>query len=189
MGFSRSAGLALCFATLLLPSPTLADEGSQPSPQTSAVDQPAPVRIPPVEVRIPRLGVQAVVVPVGEEADGAMSAPSDPDTVAWWSLGYGTGEPGNVVLAAHVDWAGLPRVFHQLGHLEAGDRVIVVDALAREFVYEVVWRQQVAAEAANVGAIFGAGDRPELTLITCGGAFDPVERMYVDRIVVRAAAI
>lgn len=129
------------------------------------------------------------MVPVGEDADGAMSAPSDPDTVAWWSLGYGAGEPGNVVLAAHVDWAGLPRVFHQLGRLEPGDRVIVVDALAREFVYEVVWLDQVAAETADVGAIFAAGDRLELTLITCGGAFDPVERMYVDRVIVRAAAV
>lgn len=189
MGFSRSAGLACCLATVLFPRAVLADDWQQPVPSSAAEEQPAANRIAPVEVKIPRLGVDAAVVPVGAEDDGAMSAPTDPDTVAWWSLGYGTGEQGNVVLAAHVDWGGRPRVFSQLGRLEPGDLVIVVDALAREFVYEVRWRDQVTAETADVNAIFAAGDRPELTLITCGGAFDPLERMYVDRIVVRAAVI
>jgi LPXTG-site transpeptidase (sortase) family protein len=134
--------------------------------------------------------VAAEVVPVGEDADGAMSAPSDPDTVAWWSLGYGTGEqPGNVVLAAHVDWGGRLRVFGQLHRLGPGDAVIVHDELGREYHYEVVWSKSVRAEGAPVEELFAASDLPELTLITCGGAFDPTVRQYLDRLIVRAVRV
>jgi LPXTG-site transpeptidase (sortase) family protein len=176
MGCRRSIGLGYLVSVLLLSAaPVQAGAGSAPLG-----------RVAPVEVRVPRFGIQAAVVPVGEEPDGAMAAPADPDAVGWWSLGYGTGEPGNLVLAGHVDWGKQPRVFSQIHRLEAGDEVIVLDALAREYRYQVVWVKQVAAEGADVGAIFAGAERQELTLITCGGQFDPSERMYQDRIIVRA---
>jgi LPXTG-site transpeptidase (sortase) family protein len=191
MGFSRSIGLACCLGALLCwPAPVQADDesrrpGADERASLSANSVP-PARVAPVEVKLPRLGIQAAVLPVGEEPDGAMAAPADPDTVAWWSLGYGTGEPGNLVLAGHVDWGQQPRVFSRLYLLEPGDEVFVVDELAREYRYRVLWLRQVAAESANVGEIFAGSDRSELTLITCGGQFDPTEQMYVDRLIVRA---
>jgi LPXTG-site transpeptidase (sortase) family protein len=107
--------------------------------------------------------------------------------VAWWSLGYGTGEqPGNVVLAAHVDWGGRLRVFGQLHRLGPGDAVIVHDELAREYRYEVVWSKSVRAEGAPVEEIFAQGETPTITLITCGGTYVPARREYLDRLIVRA---
>jgi LPXTG-site transpeptidase (sortase) family protein len=183
MGSRRSIRLG-CWVSALLLSATPVQAASPSSP---AGTEAAPAgRVAPVEVRVPRFGLQAAVLPVGEEPDGAMAAPADPDAVAWWSLGYGAGEPGNLVLAGHVDWGKQPRVFSQIHRLEPGDEVIVVDARAREYRYAVVWVKQVAAEGANVGEIFAGSERLELTLITCGGRFDPTEQMYEDRIIVRA---
>jgi len=87
------------------PTPAASDGGTVP-----ASSAPAP-QVAPVLLKIPALGVDADVVPVGMDADGAMDVPKDPDTAVWWSLGPGTGVPGNVVIAAHVDWAGRLRVF------------------------------------------------------------------------------
>lgn len=140
----------------------------------------------PVTVKIPVLGVEAPVVPVGEDPDGAMSAPEDPDTVAWWSLGPGTGVVGNIVLAGHVDWGGRLRVFGLINRLTPGDEIIIIDELGREFHYQVVWSRQVAADGAPIEEIFGSSDVPEVTLITCGGVFDRSTRQYLDRIIVRA---
>lgn len=135
------------------------------------------------------LGVDADVLPVGEDADGAMSAPSDPDTVAWWSLGYGTGEPGNVVLGGHIDWGGRLRVFGLIDRLGAGDQIILIDEQLREYTYAVEWVRQISAEGAPIEDIFGGSDLSEVTLITCGGAFDHASRQYLDRVIVRAVKV
>lgn len=178
--------LAVLLAGLALGStPILAQEApAEPPPAVAPV---AEARIP-VRVVIPRIGVDAAVVPVGEDEDGAMSAPSDPDTVAWWSLGYALGGPGNVVLAAHVDWGGRLRVFGSLRSLGAGDLVEVIDDRGESHVYEVEWSKWVDAEGAPVEELFAGGERRELTLITCGGTFDPATRQYLSRLVVRAGA-
>jgi len=71
------------------PAPAVA----QPSPEVPAV---ASMGVPPVQLMIPALGVEAVVESVGQDPDGAMSTPSRPDDVAWYNLGPGMGVPGNV---------------------------------------------------------------------------------------------
>ena len=143
----------------------------------------------PVILKIPAIGVEADVFPVGEAADGAMDVPPTPDTVAWWAPGFGMGVPGNVVLAAHVDWGGQLRVFGQLDQLGPGDQVVVVDDQLRELFYQVAWSRWVAAEGAPIDEIFGSSDHPELTLITCGGRYDPATREYLDRLIVRASQV
>ena len=176
---------------LLLPEASLAQEGAPGAglEVTGVGAEPPPPQVPPVILRIPALGVQADVFPVGEDAEGAMDVPPTPDSVAWWSLGAGTGVPGNVVLAGHVDWAGQLRVFGGLRRLGPGDDVIVVDQELREFHYQVVSNEAVPADGAAVDQIFANSDVPELTLITCGGEFDRASRQYLDRIIVRAVQV
>jgi LPXTG-site transpeptidase (sortase) family protein len=183
--------LTLLFLLTLLSTPALAAES--PNSQSSA-DQPVAARairpVAPVEVFIPALGVDADVVPVGEDSDGAMGSPTDPDTVAWWSLGYGTGEdPGNVVLAGHVNWLGRLRPFGLIDQLAPGDEIVLHDELGREYHYQVTWSKLVEAEGAPVEEIFSPSDRAELTLITCGGTFVPATREYLDRTIVRAVKV
>ncbi len=61
------------------------------------------------------------------------------------------------------------------------------DVVARfPLTYQVASTQWVQPATANVAAIFGATSQEALTLITCGGAWDPVAKDYSHRLIVRA---
>lgn len=141
---------------------------------------------PPVKLTIPALGVEATVEAVGQDEDGAMSVPTHPDDVAWYAGSPGMGVPGNVVLAAHVNWDNRPRPFSQLHALRPGAAVQVIDADGRGFEYVVAQSYWVRAEGAPVDEIFAPTPSPVLTLITCGGEFVASRREYLDRLIVRA---
>jgi len=140
----------------------------------------------PMTIDIPSIGTHAHVVPLGQEVDGTMQAPIDPDTVGWYDLGYGLGVPGNALLDGHVDWAGRLRAFAWLRQLEPGDAIKVTDEAGNVFNYSVAWIKLYTADAAPLDEIFAQTGVEELTLITCGGAFDPSIHMYVSRWIVRA---
>jgi sortase (surface protein transpeptidase) len=140
----------------------------------------------PVQIDIPKIGAHAAVVPLGQDDDGSMSAPSDPDTVGWFAPGPGIGAPGNALLDGHVDWGGSLRVFGLLRDLEPGDSLQVTDANGDVFGYSVQWIQLYPADGAPVADIFRQTGQEEITLITCGGAFDRSAHRYVARWVVRA---
>jgi sortase (surface protein transpeptidase) len=149
---------------------------------------PVPVeRAVPVRVRIPALGVDAAVVPVGVRADGALDLPADPSTVAWFAGGAAPGESGSSVLAAHVDQNGAEGVFFRLEELPAGSAVIVDRS---DGTSASVWTQgpaqRIAKTSLPLDDVFRRGAEPVLTLITCGGEFDPRARSYRDNVVVRA---
>jgi LPXTG-site transpeptidase (sortase) family protein len=139
----------------------------------------------PVHIDIPNIGTHASVVPLGEEDDGTMAAPTDPDTVGWYELGVGIGTPGNALLDGHVDWGGRLRVFGLLRQLQPGDAFQITDADGDVLSYSVSWTRLYAADTAPLDAIFEQTSDEEVTLITCGGAFDPSVHMYVSRWVVR----
>ena len=158
---------------------------------TEPADAPLPVAtgpwgVPPVKLTIPALGVEAAVEPVAQDPDGAMSTPTDPDHVAWYRLGPGMGVPGNVVLAAHVNWDGRLRVFGELHVLGAGDVVQIIDAEGRGYEYVVESSHWVRAEGAPLEEIFAQPPEPIITLITCGGEYVASRREYLDRLIVKA---
>ena len=133
--------LVLAFS-LALAGAVLAQDSTTPQPpdagQPADAGPPAPPpplapQVAPVELKIPGLGVDADVLPVGMDPDGAMGVPTDPDTAVWWSLGSGTGVPGNVVIAGHVNWGGRLRIFGLLHTLGPGDSIVLVDQQMREF--------------------------------------------------------
>jgi sortase (surface protein transpeptidase) len=141
---------------------------------------------PPVRISIPAIGLDTEVVPVGTDADGAMSSPEDPDTVAWYSLGPGLGIGGNIVFAGHVDWGGRLRAFGLLNRLGEGDEITVWDAVGDSERYVVESSHWVEANGAAVDEIFGITESPSMTLITCGGTFDPWAHQYLHRLIVKA---
>jgi sortase A len=143
----------------------------------------------PVFIDIPTIGTHAKVVPVGEEDDGTMEAPTDPDTVGWYQLGARIGAPGNALLDGHVDWGGRLRVFGLLRLLRTGDDIQLTDDAGSVLNYSVTWIKLYEADAAPLDEIFEQTDDEQVTLVTCGGAFDPSIRMYVSRWVVRAARV
>lgn len=139
-----------------------------------------------MRLRIPSLGVDSTVEPVGLEPDGSMEIPGV--TAAGWYLhGPRPGTAGgSAVIAAHVDYGGQPGVFFELRRLEAGEEVDVLDAAGVEHTFVVTERFQVDKDSLPIPELFRVDGDPVLTLITCGGVFDRGARSYEDNIVVRA---
>jgi Sortase domain len=157
-----------------------------PIQETAEATPPGAWGVPPIKITIPALGLEAAIEAVGQDPDGAMSAPSDPDEVAWYKLGPGMGVPGNVVLAGHVNWDGRIRTFGYLDKLGAGDVIQIVDEEGRGFEYAVESSHWVRADGAPIEEIFAQPNEPVITLITCGGEYIASRREYLDRLIVKA---
>lgn len=142
----------------------------------------------PTRLRVPRLGVDAPVVPVSVQPDGLLAVPGDVDTIGWWSAGAAAAAPsGTVVLVGHVDSARQgPGAFFGLRTLQPGDRVILSGADDRTAAYTVAARRQYPKSALPSGEVFGQHTTPRLVLVTCGGRFNHETRHYSDNTVVYA---
>ena len=153
-------------------TPTSTDEGPQPGL--------------PLRIAIPSLKLDAEVVQVGLEDDGAMEIPSAIEA-GWYELGPRPGSAlGSAVIAGHVDHKKSPGVFLELRSLELGSEVAVTDDAGDVHRFVVTERFQVAKGELPVQALFQRDGDPVLTLITCGGRFDRKARSYDDNIVIRA---
>lgn len=140
----------------------------------------------PKRIRIPAIAVDTGFEYVGLASDGAMDVPKDPNQVAWYRLGPRPGESGNAVIAGHVDWGGKLAAFWGLSRLKAGDTVEVTATDDRKYEFTVQWVRWYEAAQAPVEEVFRQAGDTELSLITCGGAFDQKTRQYLSRVVVRA---
>jgi LPXTG-site transpeptidase (sortase) family protein len=136
------------------------------SPSSTAAASRAPGVRPEVLV-VPALGVEAPVVPISTE-DGALTPPSDPQQVGWWSGGARPGaSQGAAVVTGHTVHTG-GGAFDDLETLAPGDRVRVRsggDELAyRVGSVEVLSRDELARRRVDV---FGRAGAPRLVLVTC----------------------
>jgi hypothetical protein len=191
-GPSRGA-VALLLGCLLVPGCQRAAPGPeapvpvQPVPGSRAPARPAAVG-EPVSVAIPAVGVDARVVAVGLRPDRTMEVPGV-DLAGWYEPGPRPGEPGPAVLVGHVDSGRGPAVFHRLGELRRGDRIVVGQRGKAASRFEVERVERHPKEALPVGRIWSRTRRPVLRLITCGGSFDRSTGHYRDNLVVFADAI
>ena len=142
----------------------------------------------PSLLRLPTIGVEMEVEPVGATEDGSMGTPTDPAKAGWYSYGPRPGANGNAAIGGHVDWDGIVRPFWYLRRLQTGDPVEVVSSDGERFEFTVQWLDWYDIDSAPVDEIFASSESPELTLITCGGTFDVASHQYLSRLVVRAAA-
>ncbi len=150
----------------------------------------------PLRLTIPRLSVNAPVIAVGLTPELAMDVPQRAKEVGWYEYStrpgmkgnsvLGNSVLGNSVLAGHLDWMGAPGVFRRLIDLKAGDSVAVRGADGQERTYAVEWNREWQVGTAPLATVFEPIDRPALTLITCGGRWNPATRLYDTRVVVRA---
>ena len=79
-------------------------------------------------------------------------------------------------------------MFHDIPDLQAGSEVIVTDTAGIEHMFTVTKVEQFPKDRLPVEAIWGDVAGPELRLITCGGAYDPANRRYLNQDVVYAEA-
>lgn len=176
----KKLSLLLLLAFLILASVAIYNyvhnvTGNQTLSPTSSAGKPA-------RLRVPRLGVDAPVMSVGQTASGAMDAPTSTaynspywTSVFWYKLGAEPGQAGNVVIAGHVNRVGGdPAVFWGLGSLQPGDMVSVVTQDGNVINYKV---DRVVVYPANYpgqdafNAVFGPTTQHHLNLITCSGVW------------------
>lgn len=156
-------------------------------PSASAVPSP-PAPLPePVRLRVPALGVDTTVDPVGIAPDGQMEIPDDVARVGWYRFGPQPGMPGSAVLAGHVDdrVQGLGALA-RLREAEVGQEVVVTDSAGTDNRWRVVTRSLISKQVLPVAELFARDGPPRLTLITCGGPFLPRYGSYRDNVVVVA---
>ncbi len=175
------------------PSPTLIT-ALTPLPAASATPVPSPPLLtplpgePPTRIRIPALGLDVPVVPVGQHAitlDGELFSQWDvPPTRAagWHQTSAPLGTPGNTVLNGHHNIYG--EVFRYLSALKPGDW-IALDSAEQRYHYVVVQTMTLAEEgqpldvrAENARWILPTADE-RVTLVTCWPSYANTHRLVV----------
>jgi sortase family protein len=134
---------------------------------------------------IPRIGVDAIIQPVGRDAGGAMAAPPSLSNVGWFNRGPLPGQPGDAVIDGHFGLPPQPAVFRKLQLLRPGDEVEVIWANGRSLDFKVSGLQIVNADSHPAG-VFARTGPPRLSLVTCAGAWVQSKGTYSDRLIVTA---
>ncbi|WP_420121700.1 class F sortase [Nakamurella sp.] len=168
------------------PDPAGNQAAAAGAPGSAPAAAPAPTS-PPDRVRIPALGVDAAVTPVGVAQDGEVEVPEDVSTVGWYRFGPVPGAGGSSVLVGHVDdYRQGVGVLARIGDLNPGDTVEIAGADGSVRGFTVVAREQWNKTEVPLDRLFDRGGESRLVLLTCGGAFDDSRLGYTDNIAVTA---
>ncbi|HLV98135.1 MAG TPA: class F sortase [Ktedonobacterales bacterium] len=150
----------------------------------------------PSRLVISSLGMNAPIMPVGLDQYGAMQAPgaghpaSDPiwATSFWWKQGALPGQPGNAVLAGHVDRNdGSRAVFWNLSDIQTGDTILIINQSGQTLTFRVTNVEAFTDPDGGphdpvIQRVFGPASSANLNLITCYGSWIGTE--YNKRLVV-----
>jgi sortase (surface protein transpeptidase) len=130
------------------------------------------------------------VLPIGTLRSGALALPERPSELGWYAAGAVPGDAvGSAVIAGHVDSAVYGAgPLRELLHLQLGDRIVVTDAAGTAHLYHVASRTTYRKRDLPAD-LFRVDGPAQLTLITCGGAFDRDTGNYADNVVVVAAPV
>lgn len=172
------------------------------SPRTAAAQAQVPLRsasidaasvsmaelATPVSVRIPDIGLDASVIPVGVDEQSQFDVP-EADTIGWYRYGSAPGGDGSAVLAAHVDYAGRAGAFFNLSELQTGELLEVEMTDGSVLSYRVTNNVLYDKVGLPADDLFRKEGDHVLTLITCGGTFDAAERSYNGNVVVTAEPV
>ncbi|MGW3913916.1 class F sortase [Streptomyces sp. NPDC005070] len=150
-----------------------------PSPAAHRAARPAPPPAPlprsrAASLRIPSLGVDAPVIGLRLDRERRLTAPpvDDPKPVGWYTNGPSPGERGTALVVGHRDTRTGPAVFAPLERVRPGARVEARRVDGRTAVYTVDAVRTYAKAHFPDQEVYGDRGRPELRLITCGGAYD-----------------
>ncbi|PWI20914.1 class F sortase [Streptomyces sp. Act143] len=156
------------------PQPRTGADGVR-RPGRPAVSAPRP--LPPsraTRLLIPYLDVDAPVTDLRLDRHRRLEAPpgDDPNLVGWYKDGPAPGGQGTAVVVGHLDTDTGPAVFAGLSELKRGRLIEVRRADGRTAVYRVDAVREYDKAHFPDREVYGSRGRPELRLITCGGAYD-----------------
>ncbi|GGR18634.1 hypothetical protein GCM10010251_38430 [Streptomyces aurantiogriseus] len=97
--------------------------------------------------------------------------PERENLAGWYEAGTTPGETGTAIVAGHVDNADGPAVFYDLGALKRGATIEVDRRDGTVAVFTVDTVETYEARNFPDAKVYGAAERPELRVITCGGGY------------------
>ncbi|MFH9012758.1 class F sortase [Streptomyces sp. NPDC017943] len=159
--------------------------GSAPVP---AGRRRALARSVPVRLLIPAIGVDTPLLRLGLAADGTVEVPpvTAHDRAGWYRHSPTPGSTGPSVILGHVTVGPYgDGVFRHLDRLRRGERVVARLENGTAAWFAVTAVRTVPKDAFPADDVYGDVDRPELRLITCGGA--RTGDGYADNVIVFAA--
>ncbi|MFL5998562.1 MAG: class F sortase [Streptomyces sp.] len=127
----------------------------------------------PERVRIPAIGVNAPLMGLALTRSGSLDVPpaGRKNLAGWYEAGTTPGETGTAIVAGHVDNAEGPAVFYDLGALRKGSAIEVDRRDGSVAVFTVDAVEVYDAKNFPDEKVYGAANRPELRVITCGGGY------------------
>ncbi|MFC5402814.1 class F sortase [Cohnella soli] len=137
----------------------------------------------PDTIWIPSVQIKSKVEPVGVLDNGQMDVPKSPEIVGVLAS-VKPGQPGNAIIAGHVDNYTGPAIFYGLKRLKPGHPIVLSNTSGQYLVFSVVSVETFDTAKAPVERIFGKTDEARLNLITCTGKFDRKKKEHLKRLVV-----
>lgn len=143
----------------------------------------APIGMPS-HLRIPSIGVDAVVERIGLTATKAVEVPKGHGHVGWYTLGARPGNRGTAVIDGHFarktsGWA----VFNDLYKLRKGDAVSIQDSNGNTINF-VVQSSRVYDLNARPSEVYVSSSGSHLNLVTCAGVWINALHGFNKRLVV-----
>lgn len=164
--------------------------GEKPAATLEFATRSAEEVIEPVQIRIPRLGVNAPFTePLGVDTNYEIQVPIGYEEVGYYKYGPAPGELGPAVVLGHVDSYTGPAVFYTLKELVAGDIIEIDREDGTTAVFAVDYLQQHEQAGFPTDRVYSDLDHAGLRLITCSGSFDHGEQRYSHNLIVFATLI
>ncbi|MEU2158311.1 class F sortase [Streptomyces sp. NPDC019396] len=159
-------------------------EGSNNGQAVAALARSAP-RV----VSIPSLALSSELETLGQNKDGAMTTPKNPDLAGWYEPGPTPGSQGPAVIAGHVTWNGKAAVFEKLKTMKAGDAIKVTREDGKTAEFRVDRVAEYPKKEFPTLEVYKNVDHAGLRLVTCGGDFDAKRHYYPNNVVVFASMV
>ena len=137
---------------------------------------------------IPKLGVYALILPVGINVDGSLGTPDNVFNTAWYDESSQPGQKGAMLIDGHISSWTTHGVFYRINTLLPGDIIDVQGGNGAIFTYKVVKTQVYDSNNVNMGAALSPIDltKPGLNLISCTGEVFAGTSEFNERIIVFA---
>ena len=140
----------------------------------------------PARLQIPRIGVDAKIDFLGLTKAGDMATPNDIADAGWYKLGTVPGNEGSAVIAGHrTGFKGVPGIFTNLGKLQKGDNIIIIDE-QKQTIRFVVREIKKYKQNEKPAEVFTSANGAHLNLITCTGSWSSANNSFSERLVVFA---
>ncbi len=137
---------------------------------------------------IPKLGVDASILPVGINVNGSLGTPDNVFNTAWYDKSSQPGQKGAMLIDGHISSWTTHGVFYGLNTLSPGDIIDVQGGNGAIFTYKVAKTQIYNSNNVNMGAALLPIDptKPGLNLISCTGQVISGTSTFNERIIVFA---